>query len=856
MKLLRTAVALATASLLLVGCEANKPSSASDNATPPAPAGAAVPLFEPLAQDSSKIPFPVDLLFSGSTDGTLNIPGVANSDSNVVPDMTTSAGIQAAADPMVALNMSSGYSTTAMLTIPFSAVIQTANPQGDQANLMAGIRVFQTKASSCPVNGNNGNFILSTNISGCTPSSATELTYGVDFIASASGSTVAIVPLKPLASATSYIVVVTTSLKSADGNPVAADGQYADARNGQLAPLVDSLTPKVQGQECLVAAATMSSSVPLTTDAVGSTCPLAGATSNIALTYSVTTQNVTAALQQAQGIVATAAAPTIAVAPVPNDPVSPTGIMEVNGANIYAGKVSGMTSFLTSTDPVHSIWNNAGNNLSPVNLFKPDAQGAVDVPVLVTVPADTSSCPSSLPVVIYQHGITSDRGTLLALAGSLASICAVGVAIDLPEHGIMQSDTLGGQPIGLLAQQFDMAFGVKERLVDVGGGAAGACLQSAKATAADGRQTCASGDSYINLTNLANSRDVLRQSVVDLDSLYLALQGAGVVTVDGTGTPNGTVPIDKTKISFVGMSLGSIVGETFVATLGDIGGSLLTATFNVGGGGIAKLLDGSPSFEPVIRAGLAAQGVTKPSATYESFLIAAQTLVDSADPINYADALNALKSSTPILFQEVVGNGGANASDLVVPNNVFGTAFAAAWSAVSGSPQTGWLAGQNTVTNPSALGGADSLVQGTAFVSLAQALQSGAIPPGACPNPTTSGAVCDIGVGAFFGIGLPQVGSQPTADGSTTAFFNGSGLVRFAGGEHSSLLNPDVDGDGSTNDLNGLVTTMMQTQVASFIGSVNAGGTAAATIVGVNACVPVIGAPCTGAIADWTSPLP
>src|SRR5690606_19445074 len=118
------------------------------------------------------------------------------------------------------------------------------------------------------------------------------------------------------------------------------------------------------------------------------------------------------------------------------------------------------------------------------------------------------------------------------------------------------------------------------------------------------------------------------------------------------------------------------------------------------------------------------------------------------------------------------------------------------------------------------------------------------------------GAVCDIGVGAFFGIGLLQVGSQPMADGATTAFFNGSGLVRFAGGAHSSLLNPDVDEDGSTNDLNGLVTTMMQTQVASFIGSVNAGGASAATIVGVNACVPVISAPCTGAIADWTSPLP
>src|SRR5690606_1033456 len=104
MKLLRTAVALATASLLLVGCEANKPSSASDNAVP-ASTAAAVPLFEPLAQDATKIPFPVDLLFADSTNGNVAAP--------VDPGSSNASVLEA-------LNTSSGFSTTAMLTIPFS----------------------------------------------------------------------------------------------------------------------------------------------------------------------------------------------------------------------------------------------------------------------------------------------------------------------------------------------------------------------------------------------------------------------------------------------------------------------------------------------------------------------------------------------------------------------------------------------------------------------------------------------------------------------------------------------------------------------------------------------------------------
>jgi hypothetical protein len=85
------------------------------------------------------------------------------------------------------------------------------------------------------------------------------------------------------------------------------------------------------------------------------------------------------------------------------------------------------------------------------------------------------------------------------------------------------------------------------------------------------------------------------------------------------------------------------------------------------GGGIAKLLDGSATFGPKISAGLQSKGVVKGTADYESFLLAAQTLLDSADPINYTAGV---VDGRGILMFEVVGNGAENLPDQVVPNDL------------------------------------------------------------------------------------------------------------------------------------------------------------------------------------------
>ena len=454
------------------------------------------------------------------------------------------------------------------------------------------------------------------------------------------------------------------------------------------------------------------------------------------------------------------------------------------------------------------------SNLVGCNAYNP-APKTVDhsIPVLISAPSDTvlATCPpGDLPVVIYQHGITSSRGSLMAMADTLASQCVIGVAIDLPKHGIAPSgDTfsqLSQLHQGLQQIPAPNPTPVLERLVQTDSPSED--CQAGTGVAIGGVSAdfyCPSGDNFINLTNLANARDSLRQAVVDLNSLYRAL--ANNDTSDDLTTSTIGRRIDAANISFVGMSLGGIVGTPFVAQQGT---NLSTATLNVAGGGIAKILDGSPSFEPNITTGLyQAAGLAKPGGDYEGFLIIAQTMVDNVDPINYAS--DVAGSGLPVLAQEVIGNpadnitclvDGTGCPDQVVPNNVFGASFGPAWGVVAQTGQTSYLANQNFITTPVGLSGTDPLTQGTGFIALASAAAGGAPINPVALGPLGGDALFGGAPVTFKGLSLPLVGS---CGASAT-----SGVVRFTSGDHSSLLNPAADP---------LVTGVMQKQLVTFVAS-------------------------------------
>jgi pimeloyl-ACP methyl ester carboxylesterase len=250
--------------------------------------------------------------------------------------------------------------------------------------------------------------------------------------------------------------------------------------------------------------------------------------------------------------------------------------------------------------------------------------------------------------VIFQHGITRNRTDMFAIAGTLAAQGYAVIAMDLPLHGITDTSNpfYMGNPLYANLETQERTFDLD--LSNNSTGAAGP----------DGAID-PSGSYFINLTSLLTSRDNLRQGEVDLLQLAHAIPSMDYVFPYGSGIQS----FDGSKISFVGQSLGSIVGTVFLAN----DPTVQVGVLSVPGGGIARLLDASPSYGPRIHAGLAAAGIVQGTPSYDAYFAATQTVIESGDPINFA----AGTAGKRILVHEVIG-GGDVLPDQVIPNSVPG----------------------------------------------------------------------------------------------------------------------------------------------------------------------------------------
>ncbi|KRV88944.1 VolA/Pla-1 family phospholipase [Aeromonas veronii] len=274
-------------------------------------------------------------------------------------------------------------------------------------------------------------------------------------------------------------------------------------------------------------------------------------------------------------------------------------------------------------------------------------------------------------VIIYQHGVTSIKENAYALAlsqigaGMGAGKKVAVVVIDHPLHG--------------------------ER---------GYALSGSMDTVT----TSENPTPYLNLGYLTVARDNLKQSVADLLGLRLAV---GLANAKGLGGQLGGAGL---KVHFLGHSLGAITGANLLAVANQTTGSAQADAlfkFDTGGlampgGGIAPLLLNSPSFGPTIKMSVLTSGspalkagftayapncktaaatcfvneflpsldaATQAGAasTLQSYTFAAQSVLDSADPINLGSGI---AKSFPLFATEIVGDGALNLPDQVIPNSI------------------------------------------------------------------------------------------------------------------------------------------------------------------------------------------
>jgi len=317
----------------------------------------------------------------------------------------------------------------------------------------------------------------------------------------------------------------------------------------------------------------------------------------------------------------------------------------------------------------------------------------VQVPVLITMPTDGGTCgakpANGWKTIIFQHGITTDRTASLPFASRAAAECYATVAIDMPTHGLDASSTdrdgvaqrysaFNSFNVGSYADTttpantpYSTLLGVSntgfENLKERHGNLALDATQSPVAMSfTPDEESGNSGDFFINLTNMQQTRDHLRQAVMDLLNLNASIAN---MDVDGGGAGD----LDEDNLYFAGHSLGAIVGMTYVAVNNAVAGNasitdkdlkpIKAAVFANPGGQLPKLLENSPSFSAKILPGLAASGLTQGMLNLEKFYATFQAPLDSVDPVNFTGLLSA--TGTPVLIQEMVGTGAIEATDAV-----------------------------------------------------------------------------------------------------------------------------------------------------------------------------------------------
>ncbi len=678
-------------------------SSGTETAPPPTGPSAYVPKtyprFDPVTSD---VPFNTDLLFAkaAATDGT--------------------ADLGSPTDPVrAAINVMDGFSTSAY----FDVLIEgSVNP----ATVIAGQTVFLAPLAS------SGDALDPTTITGFAMPGASYDAVVVS-LDGGTNNVIRIRPTQPLKAKTKYLVFLTDDIKDSSGAALTRSWSYNSLRDpsyetlealvpvrnavlgweqlasGYLAQGSGGALSVTAAKEKLVLTYTFTTTDPIAPLVAMASPRAAIASMQIAKGVDQMTAVTNAVNLDSYGLLPTPKARSLGISPYTGVDLGTLsgGQLASNVGKLYTGYIklpyyqtaaTGLpfAAYLTkSWEPDLALANALGVTVPAdvdgsynVTYRYPFAAKTTDesVPLQVTMPSDTQvpgyagtyNCgqiyaATGYPVVIYVHGITSDRSSVVALAHTLASQCVATVAIDLPLHGVP-----GNSPFWNVLNvehsasiPFATLYGDNtphERHYNVagaGGSPAPMNFGPSSATANDG-----SGAQFTNLGYLANTRDNNREGVVDLLNLNASLTNVNSAVVNSLGA---NVGLDLDRVYVVGISLGGILGEVFAtvneaaiandmqvglsSNLNHIQGLILSSA----GSQVAQIMTNSATFAPVINAGLGASGVNVGTTNYERFVYTAQAIMDSADSVNFAQTLSQL--GVPVLIQEV-------ANDQVIPNVV------------------------------------------------------------------------------------------------------------------------------------------------------------------------------------------
>ena len=382
----------------------------------------------------------------------------------------------------------------------------------------------------------------------------------------------------------SYLLVVTTGVHDAAGNPIQASHDFRDLNASDSADA--RLRLYRQTLSSLIDNGTLHRIAPGLDK------------KDIAAASLFTTESATATLESIREQIKSAAAPTVnfnlgsggakTVFPVNTisgltwnvqaltvGPLIPTSLNATLGAlQVFPGSIG--TLAFGKFSGTH--WQNA-------NVFIPQvptrqsvpAQGTEDIFFNLFIPSGPRPT-NGWPVAIFGHGFTdSKQGAPFAVASILAHNGIASIAINVVGHGFGPNSTLTVQQ-GTTSTTF---------------------LEGGRGFDQDGNGQISSSEGsstfFASAQGTIGSRDALQQTVANLMELVRAIQGG--IDADGDGLPD----LDANRIYYAGQSFGGIYGTIFMG----IEPNVRAGVPNVPGGPIIDIVRLSPSFQLLLTQALA-----------------------------------------------------------------------------------------------------------------------------------------------------------------------------------------------------------------------------------------------------------
>ncbi len=336
----------------------------------------------------------------------------------------------------------------------------------------------------------------------------------------------------------------------------------------------------------------------------------------------------------------------------------PTPVTGTVVASVYVPRIRGVRTIVEGTFASPNTLDRATRGVRADGGFDRE-----DVHFVLTLPERPANG-AKIPIMMFGHGLMTDRRFVLTIAGALAKRGFGAISFDFPFHGERTKCTQRSlvalpNPLPQAIRNLDPSLaGDLLSLAPCPTGAT--CSADGRCLAKDGTATAyamipttgmpvAGGSALIDVDDIPHVPNRMRQAAIDMAAMRRVLRLADWPSLLGG------IELETNRVFYSGQSLGGILGAVYVALTDDVERAVL----NVPGADEVDLFNQSTFFKPQMDDFFTREKLEIGSFERERLLSVAHWLIDTVDP----QAVAGLLRTRPVYMQMDQG-------DIIIPNFV------------------------------------------------------------------------------------------------------------------------------------------------------------------------------------------